>query len=111
MKILFFIIFAFLGIIGIAHIVFDLSYRLWNLKNDNSYIIIKPDKSDVYDIELSVRSAVYKMKKYFKNGICDIIILSDNLDHNSIRKLNLLQKEYEYLQILSKKDFIEKAGL
>lgn len=111
MKFVFFCILAFLSVIGIAHLVFEFCYRFFKVKGDNSYLIICPQKDNITGIEFSVRSAIFKMKKLFKKGVCDIIILSDNLDDDSFRELSLLQNDYGYLQILSKDDFIKKAGL
>ncbi len=111
MKIVLFSILTFLAIIGISHIVFEIYYRFLKLRNDNAFIVIIPDKKNNIDIEFSIRSAIAKSKKLFKNGTSNIFIISDNLDENSKKELSLLKKDYEYLQIETKEDFIKKAGL
>lgn len=111
MKIVFFVLLSIFAIVGISHIVFEICYRFFKIRDDDSFIVIIPKRNKEIDIEFKVRSAVAKMKKLFKNGSCDIFVLSDDLDCTAVKELSLLQKNYEYLKVVSKKEFIEKAGL
>lgn len=111
MKVVSFAVLIFLAIIGISHIVFELSYRFFKIKDDNSLILIRPKKDRKIDIEFSIRSAILKMKKFFRNGVCDIYILKDSLDDNSLKELYYITKDYKYLQLVTKDEFIKKAEL
>lgn len=111
MKIVFIALLSIFAIVGISHIIFEIFYHFFKIRDDNSFIVIIPDKNKEIDIEFKVRSAIAKMKKLFKNGSCDIFILRDNLDDEVTKELSLLQKDYLYLKILTKEEFIEKAGL
>lgn len=111
MKMLFLAIVLFFAIIGIAHVIFEILYRFFKIRDDDSFIVIIPNKNNEIDIEFKVRSAIAKLKKLFKSGKGKIFVLSDDLNEAEKKELSLLQKDYPYLSVLSKEDFKEKTGL
>ncbi len=111
MKIVFFSVVVFLAIIGISHIVFELFYRLIKIKDDHSVMILIPHTDKMLDAEFTVRSIIAKLKKLGKNPINNIVVISDDLDKKTMQELSFLQKDHGYLQILTKEEFKEKAGL
>lgn len=111
MKMLFLAIVIFFAIIGIAHIIFEIFYRFFKIKDDDSFIVIIPKKNNEIDIEFKIRSAIAKLKKLFKSGKGNIFVISDDLYEVEKKEISLLQKDYPYLTVLSKEEFIKKAGL
>lgn len=111
MKILFFIILSLFAIVGCAHLVFELYYRLTKTNDDNAVFLIIPQADKNIDVEFTIRSVVAKLGKLGNIGIDNIICLSDDLDEHTLRKLYLLQDDYECLSVMTKQDFKEKAGL
>ncbi len=111
MKIVFLAIVLLFAIIGIAHIIFEIFYRFFKIRDDDSFIVIIPNKNNEIDIEFKVRSAIAKLKKLFKSGKGNIFVISDNLDEVERKELSLLQKDYPYLTVLTKEELKEKAGL
>ncbi len=110
MKILFFVLLTFLAIVGVSHIVFEIFYKIFKSENDNTILLIIPDKNNI-DIEFSIRSAVAKMKKLGKNGATDVVLLDDKLSDQQKKELDIIRRDFSYLKIMSAKDFKEKAGL
>lgn len=111
MKTVFLALVLFFAIIGIAHLIFEIFYHFFKIKDDDSFIVIIPKKNNEIDIEFKVRSAIAKLKKLFKNGKGDIFVLSDDLYEAQKQELALLQKDYPYLKIVTKEEFKEQAGL
>ncbi|MBR2715890.1 MAG: hypothetical protein IKB73_06785 [Ruminococcus sp.] len=111
MKIVFFVILAFLAIVGISHIIFEFFYHFSKVKNDNTTLLYIPDPKNTADIEFSLRSVIAKSKKLGKNYVSNIVCINDKLDEDFKLQLNILKSECEYLEIMSFKDFIKKAGL
>lgn len=111
MKMLFLAIVILFAIIGIAHIIFEILYRFFKIKDDDSFIVIIPNKNNEIDIEFKVRSSIAKLKKLFKSGKGNIFVISDDLSQAEKKELSLLQKDFSYLTVLSKEEFIKKAGL
>lgn len=110
MKILFFILLAFLAVIGTAHIVFEIMYCLFKNDNDNSVLLIIP-KENNFDVEFFVRSAVAKVRKLGKNSVNEVVVISDKLDEYEKKQLELLKRDYGFVKIMSAEKFKEKAGL
>lgn len=110
MKILFFVLLTFLAIVGVSHIVFEIFYKIFKSENDNTILLIIPDKNNI-DVEFSIRSAVAKMKKLGKNGATDVVLLDDKLSDQQKKELDIIRRDFSYLKIMSAKDFKEKAGL
>lgn len=109
MKIVFFVILSFLAIVGVSHIVFEIYYRLTKLNDDNVYLLLTPKSSSTLDLEFAIKSMASKarMLKTTNNIIC----ISDELDDYAIKELSLLQKDYSYLTLMQREEFIKKAGL
>lgn len=110
MKILFFVMLTFLAIIGISHIVFEILYAVFKNENDNTFLLIIPQKNNI-DIEFTVRSAVAKTRKLGRNGVSHVVLINDNLSEMQRKELNILKRDFSYLKIMSGDDFKEKAGL
>ncbi len=111
MKTVFLAIVLFFAIIGIAHVIFEIIYRFFKIRDDDSFVVIIPQKNNEIDLEFKVRSAIAKLKKLFKNGKGNIVVISDDLDEIQKKELSLLEKDYPYLKISTKEEFIKKAGL
>ena len=110
MKIVFLILLTFLAVVGVSHIVFEILYRLFKNKNDNTFLLIIPNENTAY-IEFTLRSAVAKMKKLGKNGATDIVLINDNLGDLQKKELDILKRDFSYLKIMSADEFKEKTGL
>lgn len=109
MKIVFFVVLSFLAIVGISHIIFEAYYRLTKIKDDSVYLLLIPKSSNALDLEFVVRSMASKAKMLKSKN--NIICINDELDDASIKELSLLQKDYAYLTLMKKEEFIKKAGL
>lgn len=108
MKIVFFLVLAILAIVGVSYIVFELYYRLTKISDDDVCLVLYPKNNDEIDIEFSVRSMIAKADKL---SVKNIICVTDNLDDYNKKLISLLKKDYPYLRLSSKEDFIKKAGL
>lgn len=110
MKILFFVLLALLAIVGASHIVFEIFYKIFRNKDDNTILLIIPTENNI-DIEFMLRSACAKTKKLGRNGFCDTVMLNDNLSEYQKRELDIIKRDFPYIKIMSKEYFKEKAGL
>ncbi len=108
MKIVFFVLLSFLAIVGVSYIVFEIYYKMTELRNDRVCLVLFPKNEESVDLEFAVRSMVAKSKKL---KLDNIICIRDNLDDYHKTQLSLLQKNYPYLKLFTKEEFIKKAGL
>lgn len=111
MNLIFFIILSLLAVVGGANIVLWIFYHFTKIKDDNAVLLIIPQINKNIDVEFAVRSVIAKLKKLGNCSINNIICLSDDLDEITLKKLYLLEKDYQCLYIMTKEDFKEKAGL
>ena len=111
MKLVLLILISFLAAIGLAHIVVEALYHFVKIKDDNACFLLIPKIDENIDPEFAVRSVVAKAKKLQSTGIKNIVCIDSGLDEKTKRELSLLQKDYEYLSVLTPEEFKEKAGL
>ncbi len=111
MKIAFFIVLTFFAIVGISYTVMSLIYHFLKIKDDNAILLVIPQIDKNFDAEFVLRSVVAKAKQNANCGISQIVCISDNLNEYALKECNLLAKKYEFLHIMTKEQFKEKAGL
>ncbi len=109
MKIVFFVILSFLAIIGAAHIVFEIIYRFFKIKDDNAFLVLIP-KKNIVDPEFFVRSAVAKVKKLGKDSVLPILCINDYLNETQKHELEVIAKDYSFVKVINTKKLKEKAG-
>ncbi len=111
MKLILLILISFLAAIGLAHIVVEVLYHFVKIKDDSACFLLIPKIDKNIDAEFAVRSVVAKAKRLGSTGINNIVCIDSGLDEKTKRELAILQKDYEYLSVLTPDEFKEKAGL
>lgn len=91
-----------LSIIGIVEIISYIAFHLISVKEETSVLLITPVNRQNY--EYVIKSAVQKSKWMGKFRPQKIIILTENLDKNSLDDINHLTYGYNYIEIKDKKD-------
>ena len=110
MKIVFFVILSFLAVVGTAHIIFEIIYRFFKIKDDNAFLVLIP-KKNITDPEFFVRSAVAKSRKLGKDAVLPILCINDYLNEKEKLELEVIAKDYSFVKIVNTKNIKEKAGL
>lgn len=111
MKFLFAIILVFFAVIGISHVVFSIYYHFMKIKDDNALILIIPDINKETDVEFVLKSLASRVKKMGNSGIKEIVCINNGFDTKTLRECELVCKDYDYITIMTKEQFKEKAGL
>ena len=110
MKIVFFVILTLLAVIGVSHIVFEVIYRFFKIKDDNAFLVLIP-KKNIIDPEFFVRSAVAKVKKLGKDSALPILCINDYLSDIQKHELEVIAKDYPFIKVMSIQNLKEKTGL
>ncbi|MBE6824786.1 MAG: hypothetical protein E7513_05515 [Ruminococcaceae bacterium] len=111
MNYVFLTLLIFFAIVGISQVVLFIMYRFCKIKDDNATVLVIPQIDKNFDVELTIRSVISKTRMLQSCGIKNIVCIDDDLDSYTKEKLSLLQKDFSYLSVMSKKAFKEKAGL
>lgn len=111
MEFVFMVILTFFAIIGISHTIISVVYYFSKIKDDNSTFLIIPKIDENFDVEFTLRSIAAKMRWLGKSAPQKVVCLSDNLDEQAKFECELLKNDFEYIDIMTKEEFIKKAGL
>ncbi len=102
---------TFFAIIGISHLILSIAYYFTKIKDDNSTFLVIPRIDKNFDVEFTLRSICAKVRWLGKSAPQHIVCLSDNMDEKSKLECELLTRDFEYIEIMTKEEFLKKAGL
>ncbi len=111
MNYVFLVLLVFFAIIGVSQVVLWIIYQFCKIKDDHATVLVVPQINKNFDVEFIIRSVISKARMLQSCGIKNIVCIDDDLDSYTKEKLSLLQKDFSYLKVMSKKDFKEEAGL
>lgn len=101
MYLIFWIIFTFFAVVGVANIIMSLVYYLTKIKDDSSMLLVIPKIDDQIDAELVLRSAAAKVRRLGKNHPQQVICINDGLDDETKKICEYVCKDYSYIKMMS----------
>lgn len=111
MRLAFLVIWSFLSIIGLAHIIMSIIYSFLKIKDDNAIVLVIPQIDKNFDAELTLRSVAAKTRYLGNCGIKEIICIDNGLDSKTKKECELISSQYGYISVMTPTEFKEKAGL
>lgn len=111
MNIVFYVIVAFLSIVGASHLILSLLYYCTKIKDDCATVLIIPDIESNTDPEFLLRSIIAKANRLNNCKFDNIVCVDNGLSEKTKKELEILCQDYEYLSVMTPSQFKEKAGL
>lgn len=110
MNIVFYVIVAFLSVVGASYLMLSLLFHCTKIKDDNTTVLIIPDVEKNADPEFLLRSITAKANYLHKCKFDNIVCVNNGLSEKTKKELQILSRDYEYLTIATKEELIKKAG-
>lgn len=92
------------AVIGIIHIVKEVTYFLYRNKSQSNIIILTPIKGKNEDAEYILRGAAEKIKWLCKNRNDSILCIDCNMDEETRKICESLCREYGFIKLIDKSE-------